>query len=86
MVTYGNGMLAGAARAVSKVISTVAGWIARFFEAHSPPEEGPLSTIDQWGSAVMNTYLKGFLEADFDILSEVGSRIETGIRNFCISQ
>jgi TP901 family phage tail tape measure protein len=82
MVTYGNGMLAGAARAVSKAISTIAGWIAKFFEAHSPPEEGPLSTIDQWGSAVMNTYLKGFLEADFSILSEVGSRIEQAFEIF----
>ena len=39
MITYGNGILGGAARVISKVVTTVAGWIARFFESHSPPEE-----------------------------------------------
>jgi TP901 family phage tail tape measure protein len=82
MITYGNGILGGAARVISKVVTTVAGWIARFFESHSPPEEGPLSTIDQWGSALMNTYMKGFLEADFDILSQVGQRIERAFEIF----
>lgn len=82
MITYGSGMIGGAARVISKVVSTVAGWIARFFESHSPPEEGPLSTIDQWGSALMNTYMKGFLNADFNILSEVGSRIERAFEIF----
>ena len=65
-------------------------WIASFFEAHSPPEEGPLSTIDKWGKTLMNTYLKGFMLADFDILSDVGSkirealdRIDAGTYGYC---
>ena len=82
MATYGNGIATGAAKVVSNIVSKVAGWIANFFEAHSPPKEGPLSTIDQWGTGLMNTYLKGFLLADFGILSEVGSRIKDALELF----
>ena len=76
MTTYANGMLGGAARAISKVLTTVAGWIANFFEAHSPPKEGPLRTIDKWGTTLMNTYLSGFALADFGILDDVGNMIK----------
>ena len=82
MRTYGDGLIAGAARYVANVVSRIAGWIASFFEAHSPPVVGPLSTIDQWGSSLMNTYLKGFLNADFDILSQVGRIIGSIFESF----
>lgn len=79
MKTFGQGLLGGAAMFVGRAVAKIASMIAGFFESHSPPEEGPLSTIDEWGSALMNTYLKGFLLADFSILSDVGSRIRQGL-------
>lgn len=72
-----NGLMAGAVRLVTRAISYIANLIAGFFESHSPPKEGPLSTIDQWGLALMETYLNGFKQADFSILSEVGSIIQS---------
>ena len=75
MDTYSSGIVLGATRFISKAISFTANMIARFFESHSPPLEGPLADIDQWGSSLMNTYMQGFLLADFSILSEVGGRI-----------
>jgi TP901 family phage tail tape measure protein len=71
----GNGILGGGVRFVATAASKVAKMIARFFESHSPPETGPLSTIDQWGRSLMATYLEGFALADFSILSDVAGTI-----------
>lgn len=79
MKTYGQGLITGAAKWVADAIAGIASIIAGFFEAHSPPDEGPLATIDQWGRGLMNTYLRGFKLADFDILSEIGNRIKSAL-------
>jgi TP901 family phage tail tape measure protein len=77
MAEYGSGLLTGAANVVVKILTSIAEMIASFFEAHSPPEEGPLRTIDRWGSALFTTYLRGFYNADFSILSDVGNLIRS---------
>jgi TP901 family phage tail tape measure protein len=74
--TYANGFISGAVRYISAAIQWVANMIASFFQGHSPPDKGPLSTIDKWGAAVMEAYLKGFGQADFSILSNVGKTIQ----------
>lgn len=71
------GFVAGAVRYVTQAINWVANLIASFFEGHSPPKSGPLSTIDTWGSAVLQAYLKGFAKADFGVLEDIGRKIET---------
>lgn len=81
MVTYANGLLGGAAKFVSKAISTIASWIANFFEAHSPPKEGPLSDIDKWGGPLFTSFLRGFYLADFSILEDVGNTIRSILQN-----
>jgi len=75
METYGNGLAKGFAY-VLKVITWIANTIASFFKSASPPKAGPLKTINKWGGKLMETYLKGFYLADFDILSGVGRIIE----------
>jgi len=74
--SYANGFLAGAIKYIVKVVNWVANTIASFFEAHSPPTTGPLSTIDKWGVALMASYLRGFKLADFSVLSDIGKIIE----------
>ncbi len=72
----------GMARGISAVVSiakAIGRVISLFFEAHSPPKMGVLSNIDKWGKGLMDTYLKGFLNADWDILSTVGSFIREGL-------
>jgi len=76
MDTFAGGIVAGS-KAVIGAISAVAQTIASFLEAHSPPEQGPLSGIDMWGAVLMNTFLKGFGQADFGILSDVAGRVES---------
>jgi len=75
----GSGLISGAVRFVSAAISKIAGMIASFFESHSPPQKGPLSTIDQWGISLMETFLQGFKAADFSILEDVSSIIEKSL-------
>jgi len=72
-----NGLLAGAIRFVVAAVRAIANIIASFFESHSPPKEGPLSTINKWGSQLLQTFLEGFKNADFSVLKEVGQIIET---------
>jgi TP901 family phage tail tape measure protein len=71
-----SGLMAGAVRLVSRAVTFVANMIARFLQSHSPPKEGPLSHIDKWGKALIDTYLQGFLDADFQILRHVGQNIQ----------
>lgn len=77
--TFADGFLGGAIRAITAAITYVANLIASFFEGHSPPAAGPLSTIDRWGAGVLEAYLQGFKNADFSILSDVGRMIETAL-------
>lgn len=72
-----NGLIAGAVRYIVRAINYIANLIASFFESHSPPKDGPLSTIDQWGKALMETFLGGFKSADFSVLEDISNLIET---------
>lgn len=76
ITSWGKGIARGFTAVVNFVKKGLA-FIARFFESHSPPELGPLKNIDDWGTNVMRTYLEGFAEADFGILSEIGNTIKS---------
>jgi TP901 family phage tail tape measure protein len=76
IATFGGGMLAGAVNVLAKVLTAIGNFIGRFLAGSSPPDVGPLSHIDKWGQNVFDAFLGGFLQADFSILSQVGSMIE----------
>lgn len=69
------GILDGAAAVIS-AISYIASIIASFFEPGSPPETGPLSTIDRWGTGLMRVFLDGFKNTDFSVLSDIANTIK----------
>lgn len=73
---WGDGFLAGAIKYIMQAVSTVANWIASFFQSHSPPKKGPLRGILDWGTSLMETYLEGFALADFGILKTIAGYIE----------
>ena len=56
---FASGMLEGGIAAVQAAIDTVASIIASFLIGASPPPEGPLSTIDEGGRTLMETYGMG---------------------------
>jgi TP901 family phage tail tape measure protein len=66
----------GSAARIAKAVNMIAQIISSFFEAHSPPDTGPLQHIDKWGTTLFDTYLEGFAKADFGILKDVAGYIE----------
>lgn len=83
MPDWGENMFSGLAtgiqaaeRTIIQSITNIAKIIASFFESHSPPETGPLQHIDKWGKTLFDTYLEGFLKADFGILKDVAGYVE----------
>lgn len=56
---FANGILQGGVQAVQGAIDAVASVIASFLVGNSPPPAGPLSTIDQAGQTLMETYGAG---------------------------
>jgi TP901 family phage tail tape measure protein len=87
---WGEGLIANIAGGIISAASTiliaamnyVGDIISAFLEPGSPPRRGPLSTIDRWGSTLMEIFLKGFADADFGILRSIAgmvSRILQGL-------
>lgn len=83
MPQWGKGIFSGLATGINnaqglvlRAINNIAGLIAGFFRAFSPPKEGPLQHIDKWGTTLFDTYLKGFLKADFGILKDVAGYVQ----------
>lgn len=63
--------LASAAKSVlSFAVKSIASTISSFLKPGSPPEEGPLHTIDQWGKGLIKTFGDGFKSADFSFMQE----------------
>lgn len=60
MSTLAGGLVAGA-QAIWDTISSIAEGIASFFVGNSPPPVGPLSTIDEAGTTLMQTYTGGMV-------------------------
>ncbi len=79
---FGQGILAAAAMVLAKVLTAIGNFIGKFLAGASPPQLGPLSHIGKWGKTLFDEYLKGFLKADFGILSGVGRAIEGILKNF----
>ncbi len=68
---YAKGLAEGAASAIVAALNAIGEMVMSFLAGHSPPEKGPLRTIDVGGTAVMNAWLSGFSKADFSILERV---------------
>jgi TP901 family phage tail tape measure protein len=81
IASLSGGLLRGAVTILVKVLTAIGNLIAKFFAGHSPPPMGPLSHIDQWGKTLMDTYLRGFLLADFSTLDKVGGIIENVLKS-----
>lgn len=60
--TYTRGIVGAANSILRNAIDAISQTIASFFIGHSPPPEGPLSTIDQGGKTLMETYGAGMAQ------------------------
>jgi hypothetical protein len=65
---FAQGIMGKAKEAIGPAMGEVGAIIARFLEGHSPPAEGKLAQIQDWGRNVFEAFLAGFEMADFEIL------------------
>jgi len=70
VVNLANGIIKAASTVLTKAATYIGNIIGRFLAPGSPPKEGPLRGIVKWGKGLINTYLKSFQLADFDILRD----------------
>ena len=71
----GIGLIEGAAKFITIAANFITGILTSWFAPGSPPKVAP--NIDKWGALTMNEFLKGFGEADFDILEGTQRKLET---------
>jgi TP901 family phage tail tape measure protein len=76
-----EGIVSAAASMLVRAMEFVGNIISMFLEAHSPPEAGPLSTINEWGKRLIDTYLQGFKNADFGVLKDISGIIKGALEN-----
>ncbi len=55
---------------IADAVWNIAQTMASMLQPGSPPEQGPLSTIDKWGVGIINTYLEGMSDANFDLVTK----------------
>lgn len=51
--------------------------ISDYLEPHSPPKEGPLSTIDKWGPDLMGVYVSSFADVDYTTLTKLADTVSS---------
>ena len=70
VVNVANGISRAAQTVLVKAAQLIGNVLGRFLRSASPPKEGPLSQIAEWGKGLINTFLRSFALADFGIMRE----------------
>jgi len=70
-VEIANGLIDAASSVIMDAVNYIGELISSFLEGSSPPEQGPLSTIDQWAKGLVDTFSSGFDDADFSFMTDV---------------
>ena len=78
ILMFAKGM-ASALSYVLNIIMQLANMLTGWLSSHSPPKILP--DLPLWGQNAMQSYLNGWLSADFSIFEDVGSMIERYIRS-----
>lgn len=81
IVQVANGISRAAQAVLVKVMRFVGNIIGRFLAPGSPPKEGPLSNIVKWGKGVMETFVRAFKTADFGLMREALSPIQSALES-----
>lgn len=85
VVNWGSEIVSALAEGISAAvglvfdaISTLASAVEYLLSPGSPPRALP--EITEWGKATANEWLKGWTEADYDILSDIGNFVEQALK------
>jgi len=74
MLNWGIGLVKGAIKAITAVVRLISGMFKWFLAPGSPPRAVP--DIYKWGVDTLTEYMKGMLNADFDILENIQDPLE----------
>jgi TP901 family phage tail tape measure protein len=80
VASLARGMLKGAIYVINAAIA-IGNAIARFFRSFSPPKEGALKDILNWGKNLIETFIEGFSHADFSAIEDVTNMISRYFRD-----
>lgn len=72
---FAEGMISAANSVLQAAISVLSGSLFNWFAPGSPPKVAPM--IDKWGAKTMAEYLKGFGDADFNVLKSLQSPLKS---------
>lgn len=72
-----TGIIRGAVAALVAAMNFVSNLLANWLAPGSPPKVAP--DLPEWGAAAMNEYLKGFTNANFDILEGVQGHLKRSL-------
>ena len=72
-----DGILEGVYNVLSFAMEAVAGMLSWWLSPGSPPRVAP--NIDAWGASAINEYLKGFSEADFDLVDAISKPLKAAL-------
>jgi TP901 family phage tail tape measure protein len=78
ILAFARGM-AAAMGAVIQVLIAIGEILSTWLSPGSPPKIAP--ELDKWGEEAMNTYLQGWLSADFDVFNDITGKIESYLRS-----
>jgi len=81
VVQITNGIIRAAQSVLVAAMNTIGKIVGRFLAPGSPPQEGPLSQIVKWGQGLMNTYFKSFALADFGLMRDSLSPIQSALES-----
>lgn len=70
VVQITNGIIDAANSILMDAINSITEMISSFLAPGSPPEQGPLSTIDTWGKDLMDTFLSSMSSADINFVTK----------------
>lgn len=75
IAAFAQGIYDAATTVVVQAVTFVGNLISSFLRGFSPPEQGPLSTIDTWFPPVVEAYLGSWNKADFSALTDLTDSI-----------
>ena len=79
ILSFARGM-ARAAAAIITVLNQIGRIITNWLKPGSPPKLLP--DLDIWGTGAMQSYIDGWLKADFDVFNNIADKIEQYVRTF----
>jgi len=77
MVQFADGLIEGAGTAINDALDWINGLLEWWLAPGSPPRVAP--DIDSWGASTINEWLKGFTEADFDLVDAISKPLKAAL-------